>query len=624
LTEFSSTQPRGSLSPWLQLAAELERRSVRPTAAEIRDLSKETGLDIRTVRSAVKLRFEHEGKKTSHRRGPTFGQAMKALVTLPINFLYRFFPKHPYLISLLFTVVYLIVCSVLFVMLALMTFLLSHSGMAAEIASTAMLILIAAGYAFLQGGLIYRSANIRLAFRLAAAGSAVPIVILLPILIAALTVRSHSIASPLDVVLLLVLAYATAFMILGTVFGFAATAGAYAETSRRLKAEREADRQTLIRRVFELTTRLEGTENGQAAPTPIVESGKEPISWTIFSKESPRAIFFSSRLWLTALLFAVAFGFLQLGINLVWAQWLGHDSRTLAMVQSLLFLLIQSSAILFLFSLGTLVGRLKTGLLMAVMCGLGDLPQHVVGALFSPKADGLASVPNAAGLMAHLGANFVWSLLIAGVPLLAGTLTGLHAQNLERERRLAANDKKVLTDELEQLRSSLNRGSSNAIFMSIDVVGSTKLKEGADPLAVEYSFTEFHRYIANRVIGNNGVIHSTAGDGAIAAFPEPDHALAAGLAIQQGLAEFNERQNTLDEPFKLRIGIHSGSVSGEAQGVSFSQVIDIAAHVEKVCPPGGVAMTHATVQMLTNPVPTEDYPWPVDDMRVAVTFPQSS
>ena len=55
-------------------------------------------------------------------------------------------------------------------------------------------------------------------------------------------------------------------------------------------------------------------------------------------------------------------------------------------------------------------------------------------------------------------------------------------------------------------------------------------------------------------------------------------------------------------PIQLRIGVHSGSVNtpdkDDIKSVNFAHVIDIAAHLQKVCPIGGVAVSEAAAQFI--------------------------
>jgi class 3 adenylate cyclase len=62
--------------------------------------------------------------------------------------------------------------------------------------------------------------------------------------------------------------------------------------------------------------------------------------------------------------------------------------------------------------------------------------------------------------------------------------------------------------------------------------------------------------------------------------------------------EFNTITNRLPSSFRVRIGIHTGHVSAQLAEVPFSELIDIAAHVEKEAPVGGIAVTQSVADSL--------------------------
>lgn len=152
-----------------------------------------------------------------------------------------------------------------------------------------------------------------------------------------------------------------------------------------------------------------------------------------------------------------------------------------------------------------------------------------------------------------------------------------------------------LLKQLVDLQEHLREGQQAATFLSLDVVGSTKMKLGADQLAVEFTFTEYHNYVARIAEKHFGNIHSTAGDGITVAFESPQNAFNAARQIQTGLVEFNAFRNKIDTPLQLRAGIHTGQVvapeAGNMTSINFASVIDIAAHLQKECPVGGVAIS---------------------------------
>src|SRR5207248_30229 len=159
-----------------------------------------------------------------------------------------------------------------------------------------------------------------------------------------------------------------------------------------------------------------------------------------------------------------------------------------------------------------------------------------------------------------------------------------------------------------------------------DVAGSTALKSGADALAIEFTFAEFHRHVAHQVATHGGRVHSTSGDGTIAMFGDERGAIAAAAAIQDGMLGFNQSRNRLGRPLVVRAGIHSGQVlapGGDPAQVQFSEVIDHASHLQQAAPPGGVAISHEALTR-AGPLPgIAALPAPVDGVPAYAWIPGS-
>jgi class 3 adenylate cyclase len=195
---------------------------------------------------------------------------------------------------------------------------------------------------------------------------------------------------------------------------------------------------------------------------------------------------------------------------------------------------------------------------------------------------------------------------------LGGAIVGQIAYRLVNNNRhkLGLKDpvkeRQELLQQLVDLQDRLKAGEQSMTFLSVDIVGSTKMKEIADPLSVEFTFTEYHKFVEMIAKRYGGAIHSTAGDGITAAFDHPQRAFSAARTIQAGLIELNTHRNKIGKPITLRCGIHTGSVvSPSAQDITtlnFAHVIDVASHVQKICPPGGVAISEAAaIQILGVP-----------------------
>jgi len=240
--------------------------------------------------------------------------------------------------------------------------------------------------------------------------------------------------------------------------------------------------------------------------------------------------------------------------------------------------------------------------------------RHAIGAgaLFGAAYPFFLSVFLAIGQMlgmARGGVNPVWLFLGAGFGAIVGRIAFEVWSKQSRKMGLKnpTDERRELLKQLVEIQDRLRSGEQAMTFLSLDIVGSTRMKENADPLSMEFTFTEYHQYVEAIIQKHGGKVHSTAGDGVTCAFEHPAQSFAAARNIQSGLFEFNEYRNRLGVPIVLRAGIHHGSVVPQGQGVqsiSFAHVIDIAAHLQKVAPEGGIAMSTTAATMLPGGVNT--------------------
>lgn len=194
--------------------------------------------------------------------------------------------------------------------------------------------------------------------------------------------------------------------------------------------------------------------------------------------------------------------------------------------------------------------------------------------------------------------SFLLVLFLAG-----GAFGGITVQRMVARSRGKLGLQDPMTERQELLRQlvtiqdKLRTGEQSATFLSVDVVGSTQIKALSDPLSVEFTFNEYHLFLEMVAKRFQGRVHSTAGDGAILAFDHPQQAFAAARNLQTGIIELNTFRNKTGTPLVLRAGIHTGTVvapqAGDLTSLNFAHVIDVAAHFQKVCPAGGIAVSDA-------------------------------
>lgn len=175
------------------------------------------------------------------------------------------------------------------------------------------------------------------------------------------------------------------------------------------------------------------------------------------------------------------------------------------------------------------------------------------------------------------------------------------------QKGLQAHDLRTLFAEVARLKLELGQVYKVVSVLAIDASQSSEMKRDQSPMLVEYSFRAYQEWIAGTCRELGGQIHSTAGDGAIIAFDDPVRAYQAAKRLQTRISTFNQTENRLPTPFRVRIGIHTGQVLGEIDSVVFTSVIDIAAHLEEAAPVGGIALSEASRQLIGNELPDERF-----------------
>jgi class 3 adenylate cyclase len=232
----------------------------------------------------------------------------------------------------------------------------------------------------------------------------------------------------------------------------------------------------------------------------------------------------------------------------------------------------------------------------------------LVSPLFTPGAE---TVP------------FVLFVFLAGTGGLTGALGALVAQKLAPRNRTVETgsetapvghgemNRAALLDQMFALQRQLAAQKRRAAFVSVDVVGSSAIKQAArttgDELAVEHAFVQYHRWVEQIVCAHGGRVHATAGDGVMCLFDEvggpsgasPElQAVRAARELQTRLAAFNEaQQDCLSTPLRIRCGVSAGEVAiepGVPVGHLQSAVIDRAAALQKRAAPGDIVVDHET------------------------------
>jgi class 3 adenylate cyclase len=128
-------------------------------------------------------------------------------------------------------------------------------------------------------------------------------------------------------------------------------------------------------------------------------------------------------------------------------------------------------------------------------------------------------------------------------------------------------------------------------FLSIDVVGSTKMKIGEDKLSIEHAFSEYKKFV-ERILKKNAIWKvAWTPDGIMCAFHNTEDAVKAGQDVLTGLPWFNDGIHQLKTPFNVRCGVNAGEVvfpEDKAMEEISDEVIDVAGHMQKYAAHGAL------------------------------------
>lgn len=358
----------------------------------------------------------------------------------------------------------------------------------------------------------------------------------------------------------------------------AAILGAYFEMVRNKLREDRMSRQELLEHYFALQERLDSSKG----LTPQV---------SIFDAPMAKALLSTGPLW--ALLTGLTVSTLMVLITL--ASGVGARSAQMNLswavyVQMVLFVVTLVSYIL----AGFFAKNAWYAVIQSLAIGIGSIPPMILGV-------------QVLHLTVYEGALHPLRLLFPTIGYLIvslfGALGGTVQRRAAKELNLAQNDPASILAEMVRLQWKLSDRRSYLCVMVVDAAKSSEMKALADPLAVEYSFREYQNLLNELSAALGGRVHSTAGDGAVIAFPSAQEAFTAATRIQTDIERFNREDNRLQMPFRLRVGLHMGEVVGDLNEVEFTEVIDIAAHVQGAAPVGGIAVT----EEVANSLPMEEF-----------------
>jgi class 3 adenylate cyclase len=131
-----------------------------------------------------------------------------------------------------------------------------------------------------------------------------------------------------------------------------------------------------------------------------------------------------------------------------------------------------------------------------------------------------------------------------------------------------------------------------AAILAADVVGYSRLM-GADEVGTLRALKSLRADLIDPAIaGYRGRIVKTTGDGLLVEFASAVDAVACAVAIQGDMRRRDPRV-ARGAPLLLRIGVNIGDIIIDGEDI-FGDGVNVAARLEAICEPGGVAISRAT------------------------------
>jgi class 3 adenylate cyclase len=173
-----------------------------------------------------------------------------------------------------------------------------------------------------------------------------------------------------------------------------------------------------------------------------------------------------------------------------------------------------------------------------------------------------------------------------------------HAKlSAETEQQRAA-----LLKRYRQIEDALKSASrKTCTFLSIDVVGSTKMKVDERKTAIDATFQAYEELVRETFEAYGVWKETWTPDGVMACFLDRELALTAAQQILSALDEFNRTENQLRTPIKVRSGLNEGDVAifeDSALEKVADHAIDIAGHMQKYADEDAVQLSAELMEKL--------------------------
>jgi len=242
--------------------------------------------------------------------------------------------------------------------------------------------------------------------------------------------------------------------------------------------------------------------------------------------------------------------------------------------------------------LPALVGWITKRAKLGLATGLAIIHTHVLAGLMLTMRFGGRSDPQ------FWQVAFFYALI--GVMLAggAGWFSGWLRERPKPRRRpqVAEPNRRELLGTLFALQQELTGPKVHRTFLSVDVAGAAELKRGEAELTVEYSFGEFRQWVEEIAAAHGGQALPSVTEGVLCVFPDGTSAARAARQVQETLRRFNDANNRLARPFRVRCGISGGEVTAgslQPDGRPQSWLVDHAISLQRTAAPGDILISES-------------------------------
>lgn len=166
------------------------------------------------------------------------------------------------------------------------------------------------------------------------------------------------------------------------------------------------------------------------------------------------------------------------------------------------------------------------------------------------------------------------------------------------------HNRAILLKRYREIEEALKAaGSKNCTFLSIDVVGSTKMKVGEEATHIAATFQAYEELV-RRTLDEYRVWKQTwTPDGVMTCFLDRQLALGAAQRLLIDLRTFNAEKNKLRTPIEVRAGMSEGEVSifeDTPMEKVADHIVDVAGHMQKYAREGSLWLGEDVYAKLTD------------------------